>query len=74
MKITNENEEQVCWFARILRDMRVSQEIGMLITAMLKDEKQMDKLVAFIKENLKATEIEILEKAEEISGVICNKH
>ena len=69
MKITDENKEQVRWFARILRDMKVPQETGMYITTLLKDEKQMDALVAYIKENLNATEAEILDKATEISNI-----
>ena len=67
MKITEKNKELVKAFARIMRDIGVSQTTSEMITSMLKNKAQMDALVEFTEENPKATEAEILDKAQEIT-------
>ncbi|MBO5101514.1 MAG: hypothetical protein J6C39_03200 [Clostridia bacterium] len=67
MKITEKNKEIVKAFARIMRDVGVSQTTAEMITSMLKSKMQMDALVKFTEENPKATEAEILTKTQEIT-------
>ena len=67
MKIAEKNKEIAKAFVRIMRDIGVSQTTSEMITSMLKNKTQMDALVKFTEENPKATEAEILAKAQEIN-------
>ena len=67
MKITDKNKEIVKAFVRIMRDIGVSQTTSEMITSMLKSKTQIDALVKYTEENPKATEAEILVKAQEIT-------
>ena len=67
MKITEKNKEIAKAFVRIMRDIGVSQTTSEMITSMLKNKTQMDALVKFTEENPKATEADILAKAQEIT-------
>lgn len=67
MTITAKNKELVKAFAMIMRDIGIYQETAEMITSMLKNKSQMDKMVTFLEENPEATEIEILNKAQEIA-------
>ena len=67
MKITEKNRELVKAFARIMKDIGISQAAAEMITSILKNKTQMDALVEYTQETPKATENDILEKAQEIA-------
>ena len=70
MKIMRENRELVKAFMRILMERHISDECIEMIVSMLADIPQMDELVRYIQSNPKATEMEVLDKAAEISGLL----
>ena len=69
MKITEQNREIVKAFMRIMIDIGVSRTSTEMITSMLKNQAQMDALVLFLEQNPNLTEMEILDKAQEIAGL-----
>lgn len=66
MQVTQENEQLVRVFIRILNEKKVPRDAIKYSIAALQSEEQMDILVDFIKNNEQATETEILEKLDSI--------
>ena len=64
------SEEKLRLFVRVLCSMRLTEDTIHGIVAMMDgDKRSMDELVAYIKENPKATEAEITRQASTIIGV-----
>ena len=68
-EITNQMKETTKAFMKILMSMNLPETSIKAITQMVWNKpEQMDKIVAYIKENPKATESQMLTKAIEISN------
>ena len=68
-EITNQMKETTKAFMKILMSMNLPETSIKAITQMVWNKpEQMDKIVAYIKENPKATESQMLTKAMEISN------
>ena len=64
------SEEKLRLFVRVLCSMRLTEDTIHGIVAMLGDDlSAMNELVAFIKENPKATEAEVTKAASRIMGI-----
>lgn len=68
MIVTDENRAAVREVIRILLDLKIDESAAKFIVSALQTLEQMDEMVAFIKDNIDASEEELVNKSVAIAG------